>query len=163
MDYDTTIKKLIQILKFKSSDNLNQIEELWDAVSLASGAATCTTSPNSLTNSTNIIHTSCSSSSKLDELELEFVNHDSTSSTSSTTHESTTSNNTTTTNSNSLKRTQSIKNNTTQKSKKPKISSPTQYDTYSSNNDSMDCQPSSQINNIDEYVIEMGLTCDTCK
>lgn len=156
MDYDSTIKKLIQILKFKSSDNLKQLEELWDAVSLMSGVGGSTTSPNN-----NLIHNSCSSSSKLDELELEFVNQDSShttsSSTSSITLESSSSNG-----ANSLKRTQSI--STTQKSKKLKISSPTQQQDFSaSNNDSMDCQASSQTNNIDEFVIEMGLTCDTCK
>ena len=37
--YDSTLKKLLQILKSKTSDNLKQLEDLWDSID------TCTIQP----------------------------------------------------------------------------------------------------------------------
>ena len=35
MEYDTALKKLINILKFKHTDGLKQIEDLWDSINTA--------------------------------------------------------------------------------------------------------------------------------
>ena len=32
MEYETALKKLINILKFKNTDGLRQIEDLWDTI-----------------------------------------------------------------------------------------------------------------------------------
>ncbi len=106
MDYATTIKKLVNILKSKNSDQLNEIESLWDVVNsnnLNSNTIVEVTPDNTITTAKNQATNLKRSVSELQQIRTIPMTID---------------------------------------------------------NDNGDVASST---NIDEYVIEMGLTCDICK